>query len=181
MPGPLPDPNARRRNKRKPGTPLPLDGPIGPAPKCPYELGKPGKKWWKWAWKLPQATAWDDGAIYFVARRAQLEDDVAALDESDDLLERVHNSMLRIIESENPMDVPGRLTYLGLLMAKLKALAGGRTTLLKEMREMDNKLGLNPKALADLRWTLAPDEDAPKAGKASSGGSVTRLRAVGAV
>jgi hypothetical protein len=46
---------------------------------------------------------------------------------------------------------------------------------------MDNKLGLNPKAFADLRWTLeVPDEDEPKKGKAGSGGSVTRPRAVDA-
>jgi hypothetical protein len=181
VPGPLPDANARRRNKRKPGTPLPLDGPLGAIPKCPYDLARPGKKWWKWAWKLPQATAWDDGAIYFVARRAQLEDELVALDESEDLVERIHDSMLRILESEDPEDVPERLNYLGLLMAKLKALAGGRVTLLKEMREMDNKLGLNPKAFADLRWTLEVPDEEPAAGKRiSSGASVTRLRAVDA-
>jgi hypothetical protein len=180
-PGPLPDPNARRRNKRKPGTPLPLAGPSGPTPKCPYALAKSGKKWWKWAWKLPQATAWDDGAVYFVARRAQLEDALAALDEPEDLVERIHNSMLRTLESDAPEDVPERLNYLGLLMAKLKALAGGRVTLLKEMREMDNKLGLNPKAFADLRWTLeVPDEEPAADKKATLGASVTRLRAVDA-
>jgi hypothetical protein len=171
MPGPLPDPNARRRNKRKPGTPLPLDGPIDPAPKCPYDLGKPGKKWWKWAWKLPQATAWDDGAIYFVARRAQLEDDLAALDFDDyaelvDLLNGADDEAVRRVEWA---------------LSTLKKAAGGKRAIEKEMREMDNKLGLNPKAFADLRWTLeVPDEEEPKAGKAGSGGSVTRLRAVDA-
>ena len=62
--------------------------------------------------------------------------------------------MLRIIESEDPEDVPERLTYLGLLMAKLKALAGGRVTYLKEMRELDKVLGLTPKAMLDLRWEI---------------------------
>jgi hypothetical protein len=130
---------------------------------------------------LPQAAAWDDGAIYFVARRAQLEDDLAAIEEPDDLIERIHDSVIRILESKDPLDVPERLTYLGLLVAKLKSLGGGKLAITKEMREMDNKLGLNPKALADLRWTLeVPDEDEPKSRKASAGGSVTRLRAVDA-
>lgn len=171
MPGPLPDPNARRRNKRKPGTPLPLDGPMGPAPKCPYDLGKPGKKWWKWAWKLPQATAWDDGTLYFAARRAQLEDDLAALDFTDytdlvDLLAGADDEAISRVEWA---------------LGTLKKAAGGKRAIEKEMREMDNKLGLNPKAFADLRWVLEVPDDEPKTGKSSgAGASVTRLRAVDA-
>jgi hypothetical protein len=169
--GPMADPNARRRNKRKPNTPLPLDGPEGRAPNSPYNLGEPGAKWWKWAWKLPQAAAWDNGSLYWVARRAQLEDDLAAVDDPGDLLGRVEDSVLRIIESEDPEDVPERLNYLGQLIGKLKSIAGGRGSILKEMRELDNRLGLNPEAMKRLGWVLESPEEEEEA-KAQSPGPV---------
>jgi hypothetical protein len=169
VPGPLPDPNARRRNKRKPNTPLPIDGPIDKPPKCPYKLGKSGKAWWKWAWKLPQAAAWDDGSIYFVARRASLEDDLeiqdSVFESSDfaDLLGRDEDELTRELE---------------FVVGRLASMAGGRNPILKEMRELDNKLGLNPKAMADLRWVIAaPDEEEqkPAAAKGPVPDNVTQL------
>jgi hypothetical protein len=76
MPGPLPSPNARRRNAPTiPTTDLPAEGRKGRAPACPYKLGKAGAAWWRWAWKLPQACGWSPGDLYVVARRARLEDD----------------------------------------------------------------------------------------------------------
>lgn len=163
MSGPLADPNARRRNKRKAGTPLPLNGPLGPVPKCPYALGKPGKKWWKWAWKLPQAAAWDDGSVYFVARRSALEDDLAALDFGDytelaDLLAGADDEAIRRVEWA---------------LGTLKKAASGRRAIEKEMRELDNRLGLNPKAMAELRWSIEVPEET---GKSESPGR--HLRAV---
>lgn len=155
--GPAPSKKKRRSNAPTiPTTELDVRGRKGRPPKVPdaYNLQKAGREWWKWAWSTPQALAWDAGALYAIARRAQLEDEVAALEESEDLLERVHNSMMRILESEDPMDVPERLTYLGLLLAKLKSLAGGKVTYLKEMRELDKVLGLTPKAMVDLRWEI---------------------------
>jgi hypothetical protein len=81
--GPLPKPGARRHNPPTiPTTSLPVSGRTArpPTPPKGYELSESGKRWWRWAWKLPQAAAWDDGALYHVARRAQLEDDLAAMD-----------------------------------------------------------------------------------------------------
>jgi hypothetical protein len=161
--GPLPNEKKSRRNKDTiPTTQLPASGRKGRPPAAPkaYKFGNAAKEWWKWAWGLPQAMAWDKGALYVLARRAQLEDEVAALDESDDLIERIHDSFLRILETDDPLDLPERLTYLGLLMAKLKGLAGGRVTLLKEMRELDKVLGLTPKAMAELRWKIVDDGEA---------------------
>lgn len=78
MPGPLPDPNHRHRNVSViPTTSLPANGRSGAPPRSPYALGAAGKRWWKWAWTTPQACAWDAGSVYAVARRAQLEDDLA--------------------------------------------------------------------------------------------------------
>ena len=88
MPGPLPDPNARRRNAPTiPTTNLPASGRHGPVPKVPkwVELGAAGKGWWAWAWKTPQAAGWSDGNIPMVAQRASLEDDLASLAEVEGL------------------------------------------------------------------------------------------------
>lgn len=112
MPGPLPNPNRRRRNAPTiPTTVLPAEGREGPAPKIPpfVRLGKTGRAWWRWAWATPQAAAWAAGHEGVVARRAMLEDMAA--------------------------DEPSM-------------------TLLREMRELDDRLGLTPKAMAALRWTI---------------------------
>jgi hypothetical protein len=120
-------------------------------------------KWWRWAWKLPQAAKWDEGALYFVGRRALLEDHAAALDFADDL------DLADLFASDNK-EAAIRVEH---ALSLLKRSATGEVALMKEMRELDNRLGLNPKALADLRWTIdAVDEadgDLPLA-------PVTRLR-----
>lgn len=84
MPGPLPKPAGQRRRSNPatiPTTNLPCRGRTGPTPRSPIKLGAAGTAWWKWAWKTPQAAAWDVGNANFIARRANLEDKVA----SDDL------------------------------------------------------------------------------------------------
>lgn len=193
--GPLPNDKKRRRNKDTiPTTELPASGRKGRPPAAPkaYKFNKAATEWWKWAWGLPQAAAWDKGALYVIARRAQLEDEVAALDDSEDLIERIHASVMRTLESESPEDIPERLQYLGLLVGKLKALAGGRMSLLKEMRELDAVLGLSPKALGQLRWKIvdksgaadkgadaAPKTSASKKGKKAAAGRRGRLSLVG--
>lgn len=174
--GPLPSENARRRNSPTiPTTNLPVSGRKGRPPKPPeaYALGKAGAAWWKWAWTLPQAMAWDAGAFYSIARRAQLEDDLAILDTFDpfDLAE-----LLGLEEND-------ALRHLGWVIGRLKGMAGGRVTVLREMRELDNKLGLNPAAMAALRWKIvddkAPTAAAPvKPKRQSRGATVHRLRAI---
>jgi hypothetical protein len=169
MPGPLPNPQSRRRNAPTiPTTQLPREGRQGAPPEPPYELGAAGAKWWLWAWGLPQATAWDDGALYGLARRAQLEDDVRTLDEAEGF---VLEDFMDV--SEEDRDVAKRLEA---LMRRLKALAGGRVSVMREMRELDNRFGLNAKAMADLRWSIADDHTAPA--PTQTQGDVHRLRAV---
>src|SRR4051794_21308778 len=75
--GPLPTGTAIRANKPTiPTTQLPASGRSGPVPDPPalYELGPKARDWWQWAWSTPQACGWDDGSLFFVARRAELED-----------------------------------------------------------------------------------------------------------
>lgn len=151
MPGPLPNPQRRRRNKPTiPTTTLPVSGRRGRPPNPPeaYPLKKAGKAWWKWAWTSPQATAWDSGAFYAIARRAQLEDDLAICETFDefDLA-----GFLGVEENE-------AIRELQFIIGRLKGLATGRVSLMKEMRELDKKLGLDPESMAKLRWKIVPDE-----------------------
>lgn len=158
MPGPLPDPKRRRRNAPAiPTTALPAGGRTAPAPKLPSwaKLGKAGTAWWRWAWRTPQAAGWAPGHEALVARRASLEDDAAALAGVEGL---------DVAEALGAED----LAELKRLIGRLASLAGGaRLALAREMRELDDRLGLSPKGMAALRWevvaTAAPeleDEDA---------------------
>jgi hypothetical protein len=174
--GPLPQPGARRRNAPTiQSTSLPADGRKGRTPKCPYALRAAGTRWWRWAWRLPQAAKWDDGALYAVARRAQLEDDLAALEDVD--LDELSDVLLDLVHADEDIKrVQTAVRNLEFGVRRLKGLAGGRLGVMKEMRELDGKLGLSPKALADLRWMIAQSEEdaAPTTGPAQ----VRRLRAV---
>ena len=169
-PGPRPDPDARRRNTPTiPTTKLPVGGRKGRPPKVPepYELGKAGQTWWKWAWGLPQAHAWDAGALYTLARRAQLEDNIAALGEFDpQALSRLFDG-IDVGDPDSFLDILDGVSH---VIGRLKSLAGGELAVMKEIRELDGKLGLNPKALADLRWTIVAEADDEKAGAAKSTG-----------
>lgn len=176
--GPLPDPNARRRNKPTiPTTNLPASGRKGPAPRVPksFELRKAGKEWWSWAWHTPQAAAWDDGVVYAVARRAQLEDDLIALAGSPAEDAASISEMLGIEEDK-------RVRELSSIFASVRRVAGGEMSVMKEMRELDDRLGLTPKALAQLRWSIVDDgvaePDEKPAATASASGRRARLSVV---
>lgn len=127
MAGPLPTGTALRRNKPTiPTSELPVTGRTSPVPDPPmtYHFGPAAQDWWDWAWRTPQACGWDDGQLFVVAGRAQIEDDIAA-----------------------SVDDPKH------------SLA-----LKKERRELDNKLGMTPKGLADLRWKIVAAEESKVAG-----------------
>ncbi len=151
MPGPLPKPNARRRNAPTiPTTTLPASGYAGKKPTVPKEirLGKAGRAWWAWAWKTPQAAAWSPGDLYALARRASLEDDVAALETIDDL------DLAELLDVPETTDALRRLTE---ILQRMRALTGGKLAILKEARELDDRFGLTAKALAALRWKIVAD------------------------
>lgn len=147
MPGPLPQAERRRRNAPTiPTTNLPAGGRDDPPPRLPawIHLGKSGRAWWRWAWATPQAAAWSDGFIDLIARRASLEDDLEVLADTGRIdLEVIDDEELR--------------RNVRALVSTLKALAGGRLAVMKEMREIDHRLGLTPKGLADLRWVVVDD------------------------
>ena len=148
MSGPLPDPNRRRRNASTiPATDLPASGRRGRAPRPPrwVTLADAGRAWWSWAWHTPQAAAWDGGGFEpLVARRAALEDDLAAVGQ----VRGLDLDDVAATESERQLRA---------VIAKVAGLASHRLAILREMRELDDRLGLTPKGLAALRWRIVPD------------------------
>jgi hypothetical protein len=82
-----------------------------------------------------------------VARRAALEDDLAALEDVHGL------DFSALAESER----------MSAVVQRVAALATGRLQLMREMRELDDRLGLTPKGLAALRWKVVDDKPAEEA------------------
>lgn len=153
MPGPLPKPDGARRRRNAPTIPttqLPAGGREAPSPRLPgfTKLAKSGKAWWRWAWQTPQSAGWAPGMECVVARRASLEDDLLTLDTAPHLDVA---DVLMIEESE-------ATKQLEWFIRRLASMATGRLAVIREMRELDRALGLTPKAMADLRWSIAPDE-----------------------
>jgi hypothetical protein len=174
--GPLPDPQARRRNAPTiPTTNLPAGGRKGRAPRAPYKLDVPGADWWRWAWSLPQAVAWSSGDLYALARRARLEDDIAALRGAPELeLEPLVELMAQAdVDTEALNVIAEHIRY---VLGVFQSLAGQKSTLEREMRELDDRFGLTPKGLVALRWTITKDPETQEPPKEKA--PVRRLRAV---
>lgn len=170
MPGPLPNPQRSRRNPPTiPTTDLPAGGRKGAVPKPPkwVELGPKGLAWWRWAWRTPQAAAWSSGHEAFVANRASLEDDLAAIDRGVDGVD------VRDLVGLEDQEMAQTIDF---LVRRLHGLAVGRLAVLKECREMDDRLGLTPKSLAALRWRIVAEDDPPAEAKASGPASPTDRR-----
>ena len=165
MPGPLPDPKRKRRNAPTiPTTELPTSGLAAidtDPPPAPDVLGKAGRAWWEWAWSTPQAVGWGVGAgqEQIVCRRATLEDDLAALAEVEGL------DLVDVIEDAQVVK-----TFKDVIR-RLAALSGGRLAVSREMRELDDRLGLTPRGLAALRWTIVADPAKDEESGSSQGGT----------
>lgn len=162
MPGPLPkDPDARRRRNPAtiPTTQLPAGGREGDSPEPPewIPLGDAALAWWDWAWHTPQAAAWDNGAHVFICRRAQLEDDLDALRSWDSVTGDDLGELLGLggVEQERKLRS---------LVSVLKAMAARKSSLIREAREIDDRLGLTPKAMAALRWKIVGAKLEPAVG-----------------
>jgi hypothetical protein len=169
MSGPLPSENRRRRNAPTiPTTKLPVGGRTEPTLRVPtwVKLGKSGRAWWKWAWSTPQACAWAPGHESMVGRRAALEDDLAAIGtvhslDAFDLLEALEPDAAQTVRD---------------LIGRLAGLASGRLAIYREMRELDDRLGLTPKGMAALRWTIVADPTTPATGPAEGVTDITQRR-----
>lgn len=138
-----------------------------PDPPAWCELRKAGQQWWVWAWTTPQALGWGDsvGMESVVARRASLEDDLGSL-------EFVHN--LDLLDDEFQSETAKALRD---AIQRLASMATGRLAVMREMRELDDRLGFTPKGLAALRWQIVADPaDESGAGKAPDEVAARRSR-----
>lgn len=164
MSGQFPNPQSRRRNAPTiSANLLPHEGRSGSAPKVPdrFELGDAGLAFWERAWKLPQAVKWD-AHVDAVARRAELEDYAAAL-------EILHEGLglEEILTAGDDEELRRRIRNLEWMLDKIQRLATGAVGLMKQMDALDDRLGLNPKSLGQLRWTIA-DKPAKAESKTSA-------------
>ena len=122
MPGPPPNPNARRRNARPDWRRLPASGRAGEPPAWPLPRAtKAERALWAQLWASPQAIAWESlGWDRTVARYARLA-----------------------VEGEK---------------------RGASTRLLAEVRQLEDRLGLNPMAMKRLQWEISEaQQEEPRA------------------
>jgi hypothetical protein len=123
MPGPAPNPNARRRNVRPEWRRLPAAGRQGdpPAWPLPGRWSKAELELWRQLWASPQAIAWESfGWARMVARYVRAA-----------------------VRAERQ---------------------GAKAYLLSEVRQLEDRLGLNPMAMKRLQWVIAVDVDEEPAG-----------------
>lgn len=168
MRGPLPQENRRRRNAPAvPTTNLPVAGRVEDPPALPdwQGLGEAGQSWWLWAWRTPQACAWGPGHEAVVARRASLEDDLAIMAEVDSL------DFGDVLDAESAAKVRAAVQ-------RLAAIVSGRLQVMREMRELDDRLGLTPKGMAALRWKFVEDGEGPAAAGEKPAARYGHLKAV---
>lgn len=170
MPGPLPQQKRRRRNAPViPTSSLPASGREGDTPEVPVgvELGVTGLAWWDWAWHTPQAAAWANGHEAAVARRASLEDDLAALRDVEGL------DLLDVVDERWPA--------IKSAVQCVASLATGKLAILRQMDALDDRLGLTPKSMAALRWTITADETPAEKPVDDDGGTLAAVHALHAV
>ena len=127
MPGPAPNPDARRRNARVGVVKLPAEGRTGDAPAWPFSGETP--QIWVDLWRKPQAVMWEQQQIVHVVARYVLTLDNSAL--------------------------------------------------WPETRQLEDRLGLNPKAMRALMWEVAADEVADARTAATAPAKRRTLKVVG--
>lgn len=128
MPGPTPNPDARRRNVRVGTVKLPTEGRKGDPPTWPFAGEVPPM--WSTLWAKPQAVMWERQQIVHVVAR-----------------------------------------YCILLFDIDQAA---------EVRQLEDRLGLNPKAMRALLWEVAQDEVADARATAAAPAKRRKLKVVGA-
>lgn len=183
--GPSPNPNAVRRNVRAAGVVLPAEGRTGPVP----------------PWPLPADVMLSARLDVLRAEQEQLERalDGADAKEANRLRHRLGQNVERVALTEAivkqskvaELELWDELWHLPHAVAwermrwtrevaqyarwKAKAELGDMDAS-KEARMLADRLGLTPKAMQDLRWTVATDEVAEQRQQTSS--ARRRIKAV---
>jgi hypothetical protein len=185
--GPLPNPNAVRRNARTAGITLPAEGRKGRTPK----------------WPLPDDLLLGARVQVLEAEQADLERLLqdATDKEAKSLRHRLGQNVERLTIARGMIEL-GKKAELTLWRelwktphavmwerlrwtrevaqyARWKAKAElGDIDASREARMLADRLGLTPKAMQDLRWTIASDEVAEKRQEQAPTGARARIKAV---
>lgn len=94
-----------------------------------------------------------------------LEDDLAALDDVEGL------DLIVVADATNMAGAKAAVRAVA-------ALATGRLHVMKHMSDLDDRLGLSPKAMAALRWKIVEDPAESDQESKTERSNVRRLRAV---
>jgi len=129
------------------------------------ELGSAGTQWWEWAWRTPQACAWDDGQLLKVADRAALEDDLVAVSRADFMGDFLEDSLGVLASNDDFKAISDTVSSIARLLA-------GKISIQRQINEIDDRLGLSPKGRDQLRLKIVADDEyypaeAPKRGAAA--------------
>lgn len=115
MPGPAPNPHARRRNKRPDWLSLPADGYDGKIPGWPLrnDPSESESELWMSLWRTPQAAAWIEGGFERVVARyvtitclVEIEPTAALLGEVRQLEDRLGLSPMAMKRLQWEVEVP---------------------------------------------------------------------------
>ena len=188
--GPSPNANAARRNARTAGTVLPAEGRKGRTPK----------------WPLPDDILLTSRIKALEAEQAEIErllETAASTKELNSLRHRLGQNVEKLTIARGMIELgrkeelalwralwklPQAVAWEGLVWtrevaqyARWKAKAElGDIEASREARMLADRLGLTPKALQDLRWTIAADEVAERRDdKPDTAGARGRIKAVG--
>ena len=119
MPGPAPNPNARRRNKRPDWLSLPADGYDGNIPTWPLssDISIAEEDLWRSLWRTPQAAAWAEGGFERVVARyvmvtclVELEPNAALLSEVRQMEDRLGLSPMAMKRLQWEVESPSQNT-----------------------------------------------------------------------
>lgn len=149
MPGPAPKPAAqrRRRNVTTGRATLPAGGRGGRAPTLPggKDMLAETRRWWRTVWASPMATAWIDADLPALVRLANLQDLVAR--ELRGWTDRERIGEIYQDEADQALGIV-RVHLAGAMVS---------TSVLAEMRQLEDRLGLTPMARRKLEWEIADD------------------------
>lgn len=155
MPGPAPKPagQRRRRNKAPVAATLTSSSKRGRAPNLPgsAKMLASTRDWWKTVWASPMAAHWIEADRPAVVRLAHLQDLVA-----------------RELRGWTDRDDVGHLVEDDQVPELVRVKLGGAmvsVTLLAEMRQIEDRLGLTPMARKRLQWELEDETAAAPAAR----------------
>ena len=135
--GPIPKPDAIRRNARVGPVQLPAEGRIGRAPLWPLAVRptKDESACWAFLWSLPQAVMWEKQALY--------------------------RTIARYVRMLGHAEKPDATAAIHMAVTAL-----------------EDRIGLNPKAMRLLMWQVADDEVAQRRAETAGSNARKRFRAV---